>query len=259
MELIVVFDICNPDVDNPAFAVLEQYRDDHRLRLVVNDKRLGLVSSLNEGIKLSKGGYIARMDSDDVSLPVRIEEELEVVSERHFDLVGCWTRVIDRSNRNTGYLSPPCEWEAIRKHLLFHNPFVHSTIMFPRQVIEVVGLYNPEFELSEDYEFYMRAFSAGLKGMNIPRYLHVLREHDSSMVRGSRWKQNRIANLKCKLAAVFDYGFNEPRDIFYLGITPLTFLLSPRKVLVTKRLLGLYHENVSPSTAQTERQNSFYE
>jgi glycosyltransferase involved in cell wall biosynthesis len=249
IELVVVFDKSNSYVDAPALAVLEQFKDDHRLQVVVNDRRMGLPSSLNAGIKFAKGEYIARMDSDDVSLPVRIEEEFEVVRKRHFDLVGCWAKVIDVSNRNMGYLSPPSEWQAIRKYLLFHNPFLHSTILFRRHVIEVVGLYEPEFELSEDYEFYMRAFSAGFKGINLPRYLHLLREHDSSMVRGSRWKQNRIVNLKCKLAGVFDYHFNTPRDIFYLGITPLSFLLNPGKVLVTKRLVGLYHENVSPSIA----------
>lgn len=245
IELVVVFDKSNSYVDAKALAVLEQFTDDHRLHLVVNDKRMGLASSLNAGIKFAKGEYIARMDSDDVSSPVRIEEEFEVVRKRHFDLVGCWARVIDESNQNIGYLSPPCGWQAIRKYLLFHNPFLHSTILFRRQVIEATGSYDPAFELSEDYEFYMRAFSVGFKGMNLPRYLQLLREHDSSMVRGSRWKQNRIVNLKCKLAGVFDYHFNTPRDIFYLGITPLSFLLNPRKVPVAKRLVGLYHGNVS--------------
>lgn len=155
IELLVVFDKYDSNVDDFAFAVLEKFKDDHRLQLIVNNRRLGLPSSLNEGIKLSKGECIARMDCDDVSLPIRIEEELEVVDKQHSDLVGCWARVIDGSNRNIGYLSPPCEWQTIRKYLLFHTPFLHSTILFRRRVVEVVGLYKPEFELSEDYEFYM--------------------------------------------------------------------------------------------------------
>ncbi|HVP92270.1 MAG TPA: glycosyltransferase [Acidobacteriota bacterium] len=248
IELIVVLDKYDHNIDGLSFAVLEKFKDDHRLQLVVNERRTGLASSLNAGIRFAKGEYIARMDSDDISLPVRIEEEFEVVRKRHFDLVGCWAKVIDELNRSMGYLSPPCEWQAIRKYLLFHNPFLHSTILFRRKVIEVVGLYEPEYELSEDYEFYMRAFSAGFKGMNIPKYLHLLREHYSSMVRGSRWKQNRITNLKCKLAGVFDYHFNTPRDVLYLGITPLSFLLNPGKVLIAKRLVGLYYKKVSPSS-----------
>jgi glycosyltransferase involved in cell wall biosynthesis len=251
IELVIVFDKSNSYVDAAALAVLEQFKDDHRLHLVVNDKRMGLASSLNAGIKFAKGECIARMDSDDVSLPARIEEEFEVVRKRHFDLVGCWAKVVDELNRDIGYLSSPCEWHAIRKYLLFHNPFLHSTILFRRQVIKAAGLYNPAFELSEDYEFYMRAFSIGFKGVNLPSYLQLLREQYSSTVRGSMWKQNRIAYLKCKLAGVFDYHFNTPRDIFYLGITPLSFLLNPRKVLVTKRLVGLYHGSVSPSVAWT--------
>lgn len=252
IELVIVLDRCNSSVDNSAFAVLEQFHDDHRLQLVVNNRRLGLASSLNEGIIRSKGGYIARMDCDDISLSTRIEEELRALQNGHFDLVGCWARVIDESNRKIGYSSPPCEWTEIRKYLLFHNPFLHPTILFRRKMIQIAGFYKPEFELSEDYEFYMRAFSVGFKGINLPRYLHLLREHYSSMIRGDRWKQNRIAYLKCKLAAVFDYHLNKPRDIVYLGVAPLGFLLSPKKALATKRLVGLYNKNVLLSTTQAE-------
>jgi glycosyltransferase involved in cell wall biosynthesis len=163
IELLVV-DKYNFNVDDSAFAVLEKFKDDHRLQLIVDNRRLGLPSSLNEGIKLSKGECIARMDCDDVSLPP--------------------------SNRGCIL----CEMRARRA------------------------------------------------------FFYMLREHDSSMVRGERWKQNRIVNLKCKLTGVFDYRFNRPRDIFFLGITPLSFLLDPKKVLATKRLVGLYHKNVPSLT-----------
>lgn len=241
LELIVAFECCNAMIDDSALAVLEEHKDDHRLRLIMIKRRLGLAASLNEGIKVSKGKIIARMDCDDVSLPPRIEEELEEVQKGRADLVGCWARVIDRSTQDLGRLSPPCEWQDVRRNLLFHNPFVHSTILFRKRVVEVAGLYKPEFELTEDYEFYMRAFSVGFRGTNLPKYLQLLREHDSSLLGGNKWKRNRIAYLKCKLSAVFDYGFNRPRDIVFLGITPLAFLLNPKKVLTAKRLVGLYH------------------
>ena len=64
----MVFDKYDFNVDDSAFAVLEKFRDDHRLQLIVNNRRLGLPSSLNEGIKLSKGECIAGMDCDDASL-----------------------------------------------------------------------------------------------------------------------------------------------------------------------------------------------
>jgi len=69
IELVVAFDKYNSNVDDSAFAVLEKFKDDHRLQLIVNNRRLGLPSSLNKGIKLSKGECIARMDCEDVSLP----------------------------------------------------------------------------------------------------------------------------------------------------------------------------------------------
>jgi len=73
IDLIVVFDRYNSNVNNSAFAVLEKFNDDYRLQLIVNNRRLGLPSSLNEGIKLSKAECIARMDCDNVGLPLRIK------------------------------------------------------------------------------------------------------------------------------------------------------------------------------------------
>lgn len=245
IELVTVFDKCNPDVDNPSFAVLEQLHDDHRLRLIVNNSRLGLVSSLNEGIKLSKGDYIARMDCDDISSPTRIEEQMEMICSQKVDLVGCWAQVINEIGKTIGYLSPPSTWPMIRKHLLLHNPFLHPTILFCRQLTKFVGLYNPHFEASEDYEFILRAFSKGRTGVNLPRYLHSLREYASSVTRGDQWKRNRVALLKCKLAGVFEYHFNKAEDVVYLGITPLSLLVKPSKVLSVKKLFGLYKQSVS--------------
>lgn len=244
IEVIVVFDRYNSKVDKAAIRVLERFTDDHRLRLIVNKRRLGFVNSLNKGIQLGKGAYIARMDCDDISSSTRIEEELDMLYRERLDLVGCWASVIDNDDKIIGALSPPHNESLIRKYLLFHNPFLHPTILFRRKMVDDTGLYNSKYEPSEDYEFYLRAFSKGVKGANLPKYLHFLREHQSSMIRGARWKENRIAYLKCKLLAVFKYGFNKPRDVFYFGITPLSFLIKPSKVLFTKKLAGLYKPNV---------------
>jgi glycosyltransferase involved in cell wall biosynthesis len=243
IELLVILDRSNTKNDDSVLSVIDQFLDDHRIKLLVNKRRLGLVHSLNQGIKESTGNIIARMDCDDISLTSRLEEELDALNQGTFDIIGCWAKIVDENNFELGILSPPCEWRVLRKSLLFHNPFLHPTIMFKKKIIDTVGLYDPYFAFSEDYEFLLRIFSRGFKGNNIPRVLHLLREHSSSIVRGNTWKYNRIAYLKCKLAAVFKYNFRNPIDIAYLAITPFSFLLKPQNVITLKKYVSLFQQN----------------
>lgn len=246
IELIVVFDYCNPHVDYSTFMILEQFKDDHRLRLVINKSRLGLTRSLNKGIRLARGEFLGRMDCDDISLPTRIEEQVSLLSRRRFDLVGCWSNVIDEDGKVLGYLSPPFEWSTIKKYLLLHNPFLHSSILFTYHLIKTIGVYNQNFEPSEDYELYLRAFSRGFQGTNIPKYLHSLREYSLSMIHGKQWVKNRFAYFKCKFVGFFKYGFNKPLDFVFLGIAPFSILIKPSYGLLFKQLLGLYKRGVMP-------------
>lgn len=236
-ELIIVFDRHNDYTDDSTFKVIEQFNDDYRLRLFVNKERLGFTRSLNKGLMLARGEFIGRMDADDISLPTRIEEQVVLLSSGRYDIIGCWSKVIDNNEKFLSFLSPPAKWPKIRKYLLFHNPFIHSSILFKRGIISKIGLYRPDFEPSEDYEFYLRAFSEGFKGGNIPRYLHSWREHESSVMH-KKWKQNRLKYIKCKITAVSKYGFNKTLDIIFLGMTPISVFIKPSYVRQFKKLFN---------------------
>ena len=88
-------------IDNPK----EQWRidfiksyNDSRVKLVVNKENLGLPLSLNKALKLVTGNYIARMDADDISMPERIEKQLDFLKKNNYDLVGCNMRVFFNKN-----------------------------------------------------------------------------------------------------------------------------------------------------------------
>ncbi len=238
IELIAILDRHNNNTDDSTFTVLEQFQTDHRLQLVVNKKRLGFTRSLNKGLMLARGEFIGRMDADDVSLPTRIEEQVFLLSSGRYDIIGCWSQVIDNNEEILGSLSPPSKWPKMRKYLLVHNPFIHSSILFKREIISKIGLYRPDFEGAEDYEFYLRAFSRGFIGGNIPRYLHSWREHQSSVMHSNKWKRSRLKYLRCKLIAVSKYGFNKPLDIVFLGMTPISFFIKPSRVLQFKEIFN---------------------
>jgi len=240
IEFIVVFDKSDSSKDDLALETLEQFCDDNRLQLVVNQKRLGLSHCLNYGIRLSKGKFIGRMDCDDISSSIRIQEQLDVLQQESVDLVGCWSHVIDSKDQILGHFTPPFKWKTIRKHILLQNPFIHSSILFNRKIIKKIGLYQPDFEPSEDYEFYLRVFSNGFRGENIPRFLHCWRIHEASVTQNKKWKRSRFVRLRLHKIAFFKYGFNKPFDFLYFLMNPLILFISPSNVLIIKHLFNRY-------------------
>ena len=240
LELIVLVDPTSHDADARILAILDEYRDDHRVRRVVNAHRLGFTASLNLGASVASGQVIARMDSDDESAPGRLATEIDWMMNHNADLVGSWALVIDDGGSVIGSLTPPSEFASIRKYLLLHNPFVHSSILFTRRLYETAGPYDVSYEPGEDYEFYLRAVSRGFRCVNVPSFLHFLREREGSMTRGGRWKQNRLNYIRCKAAAVTKYGYNTPLDLMFASLSIIAVFVGPRQVLSMKRAIGQY-------------------
>ena len=133
---------------------------DSRIRLIQNSKRLGIAESLNEGLRQAKGEYIARMDGDDISLPKRIEKQIEFMEENK-DILLCGVQV-------EVFGSEKWDWKLetdparIRTDALFYSPCVHPTILFRRDVINKYNVfYNKDYKASEDYDFFTRILEFG--------------------------------------------------------------------------------------------------
>ena len=133
---------------------------DSRIRLIQNSERLGIAESLNEGLRQARGEYIARMDGDDISLPKRIEKQVEFM-ENNNDILLCGVQV-------EVFGSEKWDWKLetdptqIRTDALFYSPCVHPTILFRRDVIDKYSIfYNKNYKASEDYDFFTRVLEFG--------------------------------------------------------------------------------------------------
>ena len=86
------FLIINDGSTDNSVKIIEEFNDP-RIRLIHNEKNLKLIASLNKGISLAKGKYIARMDCDDISMPYRLEKEVDFLENSlEYGLVGtCYT------------------------------------------------------------------------------------------------------------------------------------------------------------------------
>lgn len=139
---------------NESLAIIESYSDE-RIRHIHNATRLGLVGSLNLGLKEARGEYIARMDADDISLPERLERQVGFMdSHSKVGLCGTWVSTFGKQNQTWKY---PTSYDKIKAYSLFRNCFAHSSVMIRVYLFKMFDLYYDEnFRYAEDFELWQR-------------------------------------------------------------------------------------------------------
>lgn len=130
----------------------------------------GLSHALNVSIMACRTEFYARMDSDDVALPERLEFQVEYMTDHpEVDIVGGWAWEFSGDQPAQGYLKKlPEDHEQLASLLHYLNPLVHPTVMFRHRVFAKVGLYDTTFRLEEDLELWSRAFRRGARFANVP-------------------------------------------------------------------------------------------
>lgn len=153
---------------------------DRRIRLIQNHCNIGVARTLNKGIRLARGKFVARMDADDVSNRHRLEKQVQFMeSHPSIGISGTWVRffgkqppVIDRK---------PVGTDRIRAYLLFDNALYHPTVIIRKCMLHRFRLrYDPTFHRTEDYELWCRAIDH-FPLDNIPEPLLWFRCHDNSV------------------------------------------------------------------------------
>ncbi|MEI6494712.1 MAG: glycosyltransferase [bacterium] len=173
---------------------------DPRITLINRENR-GLVDSLNEGLAFAHGEYVARMDADDIMAPERLAKQVHYLDNNvHIAIVGSWAETIDHNGNKLGlYNYPPVSRKGLRAYILKHNPFIHSTVMFRREVILRVGGYR-HYQYIEDYELWTRVI-AKYRGANLPEALTKYRIHSNSVTSKHRYRM-LLAGILIRLLAL---------------------------------------------------------
>jgi len=169
------FIIINDGSTDGTAGILRSY-DDPRLR-IVEQTNIGLTRSLNRGISLARGEYIARMDDDDVALPERLTQHVAFLDTHpRVGVVGSACRVIDELNGREWVYRVPLSDEQLRRHLIRGNPFVHTSVTMRKSVLQAVGGYNEDYPYLQDYELWVR-LAGRTRLANLPDVLVVHRHH----------------------------------------------------------------------------------
>lgn len=153
-ELIVVDD-CSDDSSAEIIKRLESY--DHRVVYLRNARNSGVAISLNNGLKISRGEFIARMDADDICESDRLRKQFQYMST-HPECILCGT-LADVRNKNGLYTQGKTD-KHLKRDLVVNNPFVHSSVMF-RRIIDGQAVLYPETKGFEDYGLWISLCNKG--------------------------------------------------------------------------------------------------
>ncbi|APC05321.1 hypothetical protein AOC10_01645 [Polynucleobacter asymbioticus] len=181
-ELIIINDGSKDESESVILSF-----DDKRIRYYSQDN-MGLAKTLNRGISLANGKYIARQDQDDISLPARLEKQvLFLEANPHTVLLGTRAQILEEDQPTARMQSHPLSDAELKLGLLFDNFFVHSSVMVNKDLLVETGGYceDPFRQPPEDYELWSRIMRVGQLA-NLPEPLLMYREVSSSMSRNGK-------------------------------------------------------------------------
>jgi len=225
--------ICNDASTDRSEKILFEFQKRYPNKIIVIKNRVNskLAYSLNQCLKHAKGEYIARMDADDISLPNRLEKQIQFLEKhKEFHLVGTsmipFDEMGDRSPRIKKKI--PTKFDML-KTVCFH----HATILIRTKTINSLGGYLdiPRTIRVEDADLWFRFFAKGFKGYNLYEPLYKVRESIFDLNR--RTFRTRINAVKTRL-----FGFHVLKFPWYYYI----FVIKPLFVgLIPKEIIYFYH------------------
>ena len=151
----IIIDDCSRD--NTWDRIQEYAAKDKRIIARRNNKNINLSATLNQGIGMARGEYIARMDHDDISINQRLERQANFLDAYpEVGIVGSSIEIIDEQDRTLGFRKYQLNDQDIRKKIFLYSPFCHPATMIRKRILEMSGNYDATFAPADDYELYFR-------------------------------------------------------------------------------------------------------
>jgi len=234
------FIIINDGSTDNSLEIIKKYQEQDFRVIVINRENKGIARSLNEGIFISKGKYIARMDSDDISLPQRLEKQIAFM-ESHTDVGVCatWIEIFgdEIATRKIGRFSK--DDQVLKTSLLFSVPFPHPSVMIRTSAIKKKYKYNIKYDAIEDYKLWLD-MSKTTKFSTVPeillkyRQVHTSYSHTAEKSFEHRFKLTKKIFSEITSSLGMNNTMEEDRIHFILGLNKRisTYNLDVYKALI---------------------------
>lgn len=217
IELIVI----NDGSTDKSDLVIKGFND-KRIRYVNNSINKGIVSTINKGLLLSKGKYIARMDADDIALPNRLAKQVNLLeTQPDIKLCGTTAIAIDKQGKKLVKLNRPVKDDEIKVFNLFRNAFIHPTIMADADLIKKIA-FTEDYKYAEDY-FTFSQFTMHYKVANLKEPLLLYRLHEDSITstKNKEMMKSELKTIAYLLSFLFDVVKPEMAQIHHSLLRPL--------------------------------------
>lgn len=208
------FIICDDCSKDSTYSILMKFsQQDPRIKVIQNNKNLGLGASLNECLKIATGDYLARQDADDTSVPKRLETQLlYILQNPNIDILGTSASLCDENMTVWGKRKMQNNFSLYS--WAKGSQIIHASILAKTETYRKLGGYNPAAIRLEDYELWLRAIAIDTTFFNMPDILYNIQSSPNDYLRKRRI--DRLNEIKLKLKFFKKYNFPLKSYIFIL-------------------------------------------
>ncbi|MBE6138497.1 MAG: glycosyltransferase [Firmicutes bacterium] len=220
--------MCDDGSKDNTLKIAQKYEKQYpkKIKVIKNKQNMGLNYTLNHCLEYASGDYIARQDGDDISLPERLEKEMEFLQQHpEYSLVSSNMIFFDENgdwgeSKNFG--------EVKKENFIKGSPICHAPCIMKREALLSVGGYSVDSKLLrvEDYHLWFKFYINGYKCYNLSESLYKMRD-DSNAFKRRNFK-NRINETRLKL-----WGFRKIKislKDYIWAFKPIMLFLLPRKI-----------------------------
>lgn len=171
-----------------SFDIIKKHADlDKRIKIIKNQKNIGLTKSLNEALKQSSGEFVARIDADDICYSDRLKKQIEFMEEnKNCHLVSTCCDIINEGSEKLYVHCPPSNETSLKWSMIFRNPIRHSTVMWRNSE---KFTYDEDYTYAQDYDLWRRVQDYGIQ--TIPDTLAAVRTHREAVTHINILEQDR--------------------------------------------------------------------
>lgn len=231
------FIIVNDGSTDKTSDIVKSYSD-KRIVFVENEKNMGIVYSLNKGLKLAKGEYIARMDADDISLKNRLEKQMDFM-DNNLDVAVLGTSIQLFNNDNElSVMNFSSNSDFIKADMLFNSCVAHPTVMIRKKILENYSLqYDANYHGREDFKLWWEISKNSniycLQDVLLKYRLHndqiTNNYHSVDLLKHKLFLKERIEDIDVVLSdeeidLMFKYCINDFKSLDYCNVYNLLYI-----------------------------------
>lgn len=190
-------------ISNDLEELIQKYSNEHENIIILSCPKKGLPYALNQSIKICNTEYYARMDSDDIAFPNRIDRQIDyLIKNPEIEILGAWSKEFeDESNLEDGFVNKrPCDYSEIKKYFHYRSGFIHPTVVFRLTLFDKIGYYNESFFTAQDIELCARALKNNIKIYNLQEPLLYYR------IKGVQTRRSNFNAIKKQIKAKYSYN-----------------------------------------------------